>query len=164
MELRRHKMQDIADRIGSDLYTISTVAQMVGRSTNTVRRWLRLEESPKPSHRVNHGLIEMQLWDDEDVAVLRNWCAGIRPGPRPKNPHTQRRHPSRPFERDEVEERVILKDAKKLPPKERPAEKWARLRGGEVVEKTVDTGNNEVTVLALKKSTDGTKKIKRRES
>lgn len=151
MELKRHSMQEIASRIGSDLYTISTVATMIGRSTNTIRRWLRLKESPKPSHRASYGLIDMQLWDDDDVAVLRRWASGIKPGPRPKAPMTERRQPDQPFNRDQGQPVVTLKDAERLPPKERPAEKWARIKGGKVVEKKVDTGKNEVTVLALQR-------------
>ena len=82
-----------------------------------MRRWLRLEECPKPRYHAVNGLVEMRLWDEDDLMVLRSWAEGIKPGPKPKEPHTTRRLPDQPFDRTETQRRVSLKDAKKLPPR-----------------------------------------------
>lgn len=150
-EPHRYQYADVVDRVGVDLYTVSMVADAVGKSAATVRRWLRYVESPKPSHHAVNGLVEMRLWDDDDLNELRQWSSKLQPGPNPKHPRTKRRLPDQPYDPEEVESRLSLKDMEKLPPKERPAQKWARLRGGKVVEKKVSTGKNEVTVLAIEK-------------
>lgn len=150
--VEKYDYSEVSHRIGKDMYTVAMVAKSIGKSTGTVRRWLRLEECPKPRYHAVNGLVEMRLWDEDDLMVLRSWAEGIKPGPKPKEPHTTRRLPDQPFDRSETQRRVSLKDAKKLPPKERPAEKWARINGGKVVEKKIHTGKNEVTVLALEKN------------
>lgn len=149
--VEKHEYSEVADRIGKDMFTVTMTAKAIGKSAGTVRRWLRLEECPKPSHHAINGLVEMRLWDEDDLAVLRNWSEGIKPGPKPKEPHTTRRLPDQPFDRTETQRRVSLKNAKRLPPGDRPAEKWAKIKGGEVVEKKVNTGKNEVTVLSLRR-------------
>lgn len=150
-EPRRYQYAEVVDRVGVDLYTVSMVADAIGKSAATVRRWLRYVEAPKPSHHAINGLVEMRLWDDDDLSALRQWSDKLKPGPSPKHPRTKRRLPGQPYDPEEVESRISLKDMEKLPPKERPAQKWARLRGGKVVEKKVSTGKNEVTVLAIEK-------------
>ena len=142
---------------GDGLYTIKTVAGMLDRSVITIRRWMTVEGCPLPSHKVTTGDFEMNLWDDDDVSALRRWSEGIRPGPKSKTATAQRRVPGQPFDKkangqSATTVRLTGTDAApKRPRGERPAEKWARLKGGKVVEKKMGTGKNVVTVLAVER-------------
>ena len=78
-EPHRYQYADVVDRVGVDLYTVSMVADAVGKSAATVRRWLRYVESPKPSHHAVNGLVEMRLWDDDDLNELGNGLASCSP-------------------------------------------------------------------------------------
>lgn len=141
--------QLVASRYG--MYTLSTVAKLVGRSPITVRRWLRYEECPKPTHTVPYNAYEMQLWTDDDVALLKEWAAAMKPGPkRVTSMRTKRRRPNSPFFREEeVKSRYYNTTKTLLPKKETPVEYWAKKRGMAVVEEKRFTGTNTVTVQRM---------------
>jgi len=141
--------QLVASRHG--MYTLSTVAKLVGRTPVTVRRWLRYEECPKPSHTVPYNAYEMQLFTDDDVALLKEWADAMRPGPkRVTSMRTVRRRPNQPFFREaETKSRYYNTTKTLLPRKETPVEYWAKQRGMEVVEEKRFTGTNTVTVQRM---------------
>lgn len=104
---------------GGGKYTVKTVADILGKSSNTVRRWMRMVDAPKPSHSIQMGSTPVQLWDDEDVQALRTWSEGLRPGPKPKAPLSEPRVPGKPFKRTRVKHTTgpSSKHAEKLPAK-----------------------------------------------
>lgn len=140
--------QKLATRHG--MYTLATVAKMLDRKPVTIRRWLRFEECPKPTHFVTYnGHYEMMLFTDDDVALLTEWRDAMRPG-RPRkvtSARTQRRRPNEPFYR-ETEQRNRFDGTTKtlMARKETPVEYWARVRGNEVEEfQHSPMGRNVVT-------------------
>lgn len=141
--------QLVASRHG--MYTLSTVAKLVGRSPITVRRWLRYEECPKPSHTVPYNAYEMQLFNDDDVALLKEWADAMRPGPkRVTSMRTKRRRPNEPFFREaETKSRYYNTTKTLMPRKETPVEYWAKQRGMTVEEVQHSTGTNIVTVQRI---------------
>lgn len=148
--------QKFASQYG--MYCLSTVAAMLGRAPITVRRWLRYEECPQPSHSAPFNAYEMMLFDDDDVALLREWADAMRPGTkRITSMRTKRRVPGQPFYREIEQKSRYYGTTKTLrPPKETPIEFWARKQGKEVEEFQYHTGTNVVT---LKRIVDPDKRL-----
>lgn len=138
-------------------YNVATAARMIGRTPQTVRRWLRYEESPKPSLIVPFSHYDMALFTDEDMVLLREWSEAQKPG-RPKtgtSRKTVRRRPTEQFFREaEPENRYAGIKPTLMPRKPTPIEHWAKQQGFSVATRVQPSGGgNMVTTQYIDRST-----------
>lgn len=61
-------------------YTRDMVAQIVGRSRDTIRRWTSEGGKFEPRYNMKVGKLKVWLFDDEDVEVLKGMAKTVRPG------------------------------------------------------------------------------------
>lgn len=71
---------------GGPFYTVSQVAQMIGKSKEQVKRYWQLKPNLKPKYKMPLGEREdnfVWLYTDDDVRALRDYASKQHPG-RPK--------------------------------------------------------------------------------
>jgi predicted site-specific integrase-resolvase len=65
---------------GGPYYTRGQAANLLGVSYDTIRAWAKKPDSPKPSLKVQHGKLLVNVYTDEDIAALREWQSTIHFG------------------------------------------------------------------------------------
>jgi len=73
----------IGSMVPEGWYTRAMAAKMVGRDSDTLKRWAR-GNGPKPSGRMQAGALSVRLYSDEDIELMRQFASTQKPGPKPK--------------------------------------------------------------------------------
>lgn len=75
------KISEVVRAMHPPRYTTAQAAALVGRSADTIRRWQK-SGIYVPKHSKKFGKIEVRLYDDKDIAVMRKITKTIHPGPK----------------------------------------------------------------------------------
>lgn len=85
--MNKHGVLSLVSRIeGGPYYTYAQVAERVGKSKDTIIRWVNEGSVPPPTHRVNlgeEGKSFAWLFTEEDIEIIEAYSYIVRPG-RPK--------------------------------------------------------------------------------
>lgn len=65
---------------GEPLYTTADTALRIGKSIDTLRRWLREERVRGASYTLTFGKLDIHLFTERDVQRLREYAKSLRPG------------------------------------------------------------------------------------
>lgn len=76
------KISEIVAGMDPARYTTAQAARLVGRSTDTLKRW-REDGVYVPSEHCNFGKVKVILYTDEDIVAMRKIADSLRPGPQP---------------------------------------------------------------------------------
>lgn len=82
--MNEHGILHLVARVdGGPYYTIKQVAERLGKSTDTIRRWVRDEVVPAPSHKMDlgeEGKSFVWLYTEDDIEVYEAYSTITRPG------------------------------------------------------------------------------------
>lgn len=65
---------------GGPFYLTHQVALILGKSSDTIRRWRNTKGGIRPSKYAKFGELKVWLYTEQDLALLKMFVANVKPG------------------------------------------------------------------------------------